>query len=140
MVRIVMAVAFLAWLFSATVSQASEFHRLEHNGRVLEYALILPDHFDKTAPYPVLLALPPGDQSKQLVDAGLHLYWEAEARKRGWVVISPAAPQGESFYTGAEKELPNLLDEISKSVSAQGRRAHSSCVLSPKCHGNRGKS
>ena len=124
MVRIVMAVAFLAWLFSATVSQATEFHRLVHNQRVIEYVLVLPDHFDKTAPYPVLLALPPGDQSKQLVEAGLHLYREAEAKKRGWVVISPAAPEGESFYAGAENELPNLLDEISKLVLFEGGKAH----------------
>ena len=123
MVSIVTA-AFMAWLFVAPVSQATEFHRLVHDGRVIEYALVLPDHFDKTAPYPVLLALPPGDQSKHLVEAGLHLYWEAEAKKRGWVVISPAAPDGESFYTGAEKELPNLLDEISKSVVFEGGKAH----------------
>jgi hypothetical protein len=44
-----------------------------------------------------LLALPPGDQSKELVAAGLRLYWEAQAKKRGWVVISPAAPEGTRF-------------------------------------------
>jgi hypothetical protein len=54
--------------------------------------------FDKTIAYPVLLALPPGDQSKELVAAGLRLYWEAQAKKRGCVVISPAAPEGTSFY------------------------------------------
>jgi hypothetical protein len=52
------------------------------------------------------------------------LYWEAEAKKRGWVVISPAAPEGRSFYTGAEKELPHLLDEISKTVVFEGGKAH----------------
>lgn len=124
MVRMPAAVGFLVWLFSVPLSQAIEFHRLVHNGRVIEYALVIPDHFDKTVPYPVLLALPPGDQSKQLVEAGLNLYWETQAKKRGWVVISPAAPDGESFYTGAEKEIPNLLDEISKTIRFEGGKAH----------------
>lgn len=110
-------------LFTSMV-QAAEFRRLDIKGHVLEYVLILPDHFDKAASYPVLLALPPGDQSRQMVEAGLHLYWEAEAKKRGWVVISPAARDGQSFYTGAEKELPALLDEISKLVVFEGGKAH----------------
>jgi hypothetical protein len=32
------------------------------------------------------------------------LYWEAQAKKRGWVVISPAAPEGTSLYTGGETD------------------------------------
>ena len=124
MVRIFITSAFLLWLPAATFAQAVQFHRLTHNGRVLEYALILLDHFDNTAAYPVLLALPPGDQSRRLVVNGLHLYWESQAKKRGWVVISPAAPEGTTFYTGAENEIPNLLNEISKSVEFEGGKVH----------------
>lgn len=124
MARGLLALAFLACLSSSAVPQAAEFHRLTHHGQVLEYALILPDRFDKTISYPVLLALPPGDQSKPLVMAGLHLYWEAQAKKRGWVVISPAAPEGTNFYSGAESELTNLLDEVSKSVAFEGGKVH----------------
>ena len=124
MERILLVVASLGWLLAAPVSPAAEFHRLVHNGQVIEYALVLPDHFDKATPYPVLLALPPGDQSKPLVEAGLNLYWEAQAKKRGWVVISPAAPDGKNFYSGAEKDIPNLLDEISRIVKFEGGKAH----------------
>src|SRR5271156_3296359 len=124
MPRILFTVVLLALLSSAAVAQATDFRRLAHNGHVLEYALVLPDHFDKTAAYPVLLALPPGDQSKELVLAGLHLYWEAEAQKRGWVVISPAAPPGTNFYSGAESDLPALLDEVAKSVRFEGGKVH----------------
>src|SRR5258708_17805246 len=66
MARGLLALAFLACLSSSAVPQAAEFHRLTHHGQVLEYALILPDRFDKTISYPVLLALPPGDQSKPI--------------------------------------------------------------------------
>jgi poly(3-hydroxybutyrate) depolymerase len=124
MTRHFITAVLLACLSSTSATQIAEFHRLSHNGRVLEYALILPEHFDKTAAYPVLLALPPGDQSKQMVEAGLHLYWEAEAKKRGWVVISPAAPAGTNFYSGEENELSNLLDEVFKSVKFEGGKVH----------------
>jgi pimeloyl-ACP methyl ester carboxylesterase len=124
MARFLFAAGLLVWLSSAAGAQTTEFRRLSHNGRVLEYALILPDRFDKEKSYPVLLALPPGDQSKQLVVNGIHLYWEPEAKKRGWVVVSPAAPEGMSFYTGAEVEIPNLLDEVAKSVVFEGGKAH----------------
>jgi hypothetical protein len=114
----------LILIISTQTIRAEGFRRVEIKGHLLEYALILPDHFDKTAPYPVLLALPPGNQSKELVEAGLRLYWEAEAKKRGWVIISPAAPAGESFYSGAEEALPGLLDEVAKSVVFEGGKAH----------------
>jgi dienelactone hydrolase len=116
--------SFLLWPVHASISQGTEFHRFEHNSRVIEYVLVLPDHFDKSVPYPVLLALPPGDQSKQQVENGLRLYYEPEAKKRGWVVISPAAPAGQNFYSGAETALPALLDDVSNTVQFEGGKAH----------------
>jgi len=59
-----------------------------------------------------------------VTQTGLHLYWDAEAKKRGWVVISPAAPEGTIFYRGAENELANLLEEVSKSVEFEGGKVH----------------
>ncbi len=123
-VCLLFAVTLLGLLLFADRARAADFHQFVHNGHTIDYALVLPDHFDKTKPYSVLLALPPGDQSRQLVEAGLNLYWEAEAKRRGWVVISPAAPEGESFYTGLDKELPSLLDEVAKSVLFEGGKAH----------------
>jgi poly(3-hydroxybutyrate) depolymerase len=123
-VRLMLAVALLGPLLFADRARGADFHEFVHNGHTIDYALVLPDRFDKTKPYSVLLALPPGDQSRQLVEAGLNLYWEAEAKRRGWVVISPAAPEGESFYTGLDKELPSLLDEVAKFVLFEGGKAH----------------
>ncbi|HXM99022.1 MAG TPA: hypothetical protein VN982_11155 [Candidatus Dormibacteraeota bacterium] len=116
--------SFLLLPLLASTSKGSEFHRFEHNGRVIEYVLVLPDHFDKSVLYPVLLALPPGDQSKEQVENGLRLYYEPEAKRRGWVVISPTAPGGQNFFSGAETELPALLDEVSNTVQFEGGKAH----------------
>src|ERR1700732_1300362 len=116
MIRARIVFAFATLMFFTRSVRATEFHRFEHNGQVIEYALVLPDNFDGTKAYPVLLALPPGDQSKRIVEGQLRVFWESEAKKRGWVVVSPAAPEGTSFYSGAEKELLNLLDEVAKTV------------------------
>ncbi len=111
-------------VFFACAACATEFHRFTHEGRTLEYALELPDRYDGSKAYPVLLALPPGDQSKEMVEAGLTSYWKAEGKKRGWVILSPAAPEGENFYSGAQTLLPDLLDAVSKSVAIEGGKVH----------------
>ncbi|RMF81167.1 MAG: hypothetical protein D6737_05870, partial [Chloroflexi bacterium] len=81
------------------------------NGVTLQYALVTPDDFDVTRTYPALLALPPGDQTMQMVDWGLK-YWAEEAARRSWLVVSPASPDGRMFFTGAEVYIPALLDHI----------------------------
>ena len=116
--------ALLCSQMVAAAAHAADDHQFIHNGHTIDYALVLPDHFDKSKAYPVLLALPPGDQSRQMVEAGLNLYWEAEAKRRGWVVISPVAPTGENFYSGLERELPPLVDEVARSVRVEGDKVH----------------
>jgi hypothetical protein len=55
--------------------------------RVRWYATLPPDH-DPAASYPVVLALPPGPGTQAMVQAGLGRYWEAEAARRGYLVLS----------------------------------------------------
>lgn len=116
--------ALLCSQMVAAAAHAADDHQFIHDGHTIDYALVLPDHFDKSKAYPVLLALPPGDQSRQMVEAGLNFYWEAEAKRRGWVVISPIAPSGENFYSGLERELPPLVDEVARSVRVEGGKVH----------------
>lgn len=93
-------------------------------GRTLRYALLLPDHFDPTQTYPTLLALPPGGQDETMVEAGLNRYWGRQATARGWVVVSPVAPEGVLFFQGSEKLIPALLDEIQQRVHIEGGKFH----------------
>ncbi len=93
----------------------------------LEYVLILPEPFDPEREYPALLALPPGAQNQAMVDSGLQRYWAAEAVKRGWVIVSPAAPEraGRAGFNGeALSALPLLLAEVSKQVKIEGGLFH----------------
>ena len=94
------------------------------DGKSLEYALVLPDGFDESEIYPVLLAITGGAQDREAVDWGIQQFWGAEAARRGWIVISPIAPDGELFFRGGQRYIPELLDHIQRRFNVEGGRLH----------------
>ncbi len=102
----------------------TRFETVELDGKKIEYAVVLPKGFDSDKPYRILLALPPGAQNRQMVNAGLSLYWQRGAETYGWIVISPVAPEGTFFNAGAEKLIPDFLDEIQKTYQPAGGKFH----------------
>jgi len=93
-----------------TDERGNMYYSMQINNTSLQYAVILPNNFDANNSYPILLALPPGAQSREMVDVGLSSYWEIEAKRRGWIVLSPVAPNGTLFFKGSEAFLPEFLD------------------------------
>ena len=87
------------------------FEMVMSDGTPLEYGVVLPNDFVDGETYPVLLAFPPGPQTRAMVVAG-NGYWGAEAQARGWVVVSPVAPGGTLFFQGSEQYLPEFLQRI----------------------------
>ena len=94
------------------------------SGTMLEYALLLPENFDPDRMYPILLALPPGPQTKEMVQWGLDNYWAREAVKRGWIVLSPVAPDGVLFFQGGEGVIPELLSRTAQLYQPEGGKYH----------------
>ncbi|MCB0192131.1 MAG: hypothetical protein KDJ65_09315 [Anaerolineae bacterium] len=94
------------------------------NQQSVEYALVLPDAFDPQRAYPLLLTFPPGPQSRDMVTWGLSGYWQAEAQRRGWIVISPAAPNGILFFKGSEVLIPEFLDQVTADYMPEGDKIH----------------
>lgn len=94
------------------------------DGVVLDYGLIVPEGFVVGEVYPVLLALPPGSQTRSLVGIGLDSYWRWEPPGRGWVVISPAAPDGELFFQGSERYMPEFLARMTGLFEPEGGKVH----------------
>ncbi len=92
------------------------------DGTSFRYALLVPDGFDSSLTYPILLALPPGDQSLKMVEAGLGYWFGGE--QLAWVIISPEAPNGQSFYNGSEKYIPELLDELKAKINFENDTVH----------------
>ena len=79
----------LAWPGFAV---SAEFKTIELADKTrIRYALVLPEAYREGEVYPFILALPPGQQDQAMVEAGMRVYWEEEARRRGVIVVSPVA-------------------------------------------------
>ena len=48
----------------------------------------------------------------------------ADLARQGFVVVSPVAPDGELFHTGAERHLPALLRRVRIDFRVAGNRMH----------------
>lgn len=94
------------------------------DGTKLTYASVLPQYFDPTKEYPILLAMPPGDQSQTVTEETLKTYWAVEGYKRGWIILSPVAPDGQLFFNGSEAYIPEFLDLTSRMFLPEGNAYH----------------
>ncbi len=120
--RFLLALAITAPVVRA---QGHEYRELElDGGGSLRYAVSTPADYDSAATYPVLLALPPGQQNEAMVEAGFTRYWGDQSRRAGWVVVSPVAPDGIAFWRGAERHIPALLVRIRETFRIEDGRMH----------------
>ncbi len=106
--------ALAAELASLTLSDGTE----------IEYQLVLPAGFDRDRSYPAILAFPGGRQTLESVEAGLARYWETEARRRGYIVFSPAAPAGRPFYQSGVDLVPEFLERQRAAFNVQDGKFH----------------
>jgi len=91
---------------------------------ILNYLVLMPESYDSTLSYPVLLALPPGAQSINEVEWAINLYYIRQSIQRNWLIVSPVAPNGNLFHEGSEVFIPFLLDEIEQSIHVEGGKFH----------------
>src|SRR5437899_7352343 len=61
----------------------------------VHYKTVLPNGFDPAKAYPAILALGGGPPTMNTVVAILNRNFRAEAEKRGYIVVAPAAPDGD---------------------------------------------
>lgn len=94
------------------------------NGTAIEYSTLVPEGFDVGDTAPVLLAIPPGSQNLQLNLTIMAETYGRPALDNGWVVVSPAAPPGQLYHTGAEALIPDLMEWINGWVTPEGGRPH----------------
>lgn len=80
----------------------------------LEYGLARPRDFDREKEYPVVVALAPGEMTREMAERAYEMYWKSEAGRRGWVVVLAA--------------MPRMAPGIEKNVSVEQRRMELSVV------------
>ncbi|HUS94077.1 MAG TPA: hypothetical protein VMZ24_02750 [Patescibacteria group bacterium] len=87
-------------------------------GKQLEYLYTVPSEFKPGNSYPALLALPAGDQTREM--ALVYEAWLPFFRQPGWVVCSPIAPDGKLFFRGSERYRPQFMDHSESQVKPAG--------------------
>lgn len=88
-------------------------------GLKVTYKVDLPNGYDPAHTYPVILAFTGGGQTMDIVDQTL-TDWRSEAERRGYIVVSPAAPDGMLFFEGGDRIFPAFLDQILKDYKVKG--------------------
>jgi poly(3-hydroxybutyrate) depolymerase len=101
-------------LLLATQPASAEVQEKSKNiaGVTVHYKVVLPNHYDPAKAYPAVLAFGGGPQTMNIVDGAIQRNWRAEAERRGYIVVIPAAPDGQLFFEGGERIFPGFLTKI----------------------------
>jgi predicted peptidase len=92
-------------------------------GLKVDYKVVLPDDFDPARAYPAILVFGGGPQNMRIVDSEL-TRWTAEAERRGYIIVSPAAPSDQLFFENSDRIFPEFLDRLLHDYKVRGGRMH----------------
>lgn len=113
MTRTRIAAAFALSFFASSFAAADVLDQTATiNGMTVNYKVIRPHNFDPAKAYPAVLAFPPGSQDMDMVQVGIDYNYRAEAERRGYIVIEPAAPGGLGFVRGGDRIFPAFIAKL----------------------------
>src|SRR5215510_11783477 len=113
-------VIFLSQPLRAEVLEATK----TVGGTTFHYKTVLPNGYDPAKSYPAILAFGGGPQTMNTVDNILNRNFRAEAEKRGYIVVAPAAPDGELFFDEGDRIFPDFLKIIQADYKIQDNKFH----------------
>jgi len=93
-------------------------------GTTVYYKVVLPNGYDPAKAYPAILAFGGGPQNMTTVDSVLNRNLRAEAEKRGYIVIAPAAPDDQLFFEDGARIFPEFLKLILADYKIQDNKFH----------------
>jgi predicted esterase len=94
------------------------------SGMTVQYKVVLPNGYDPAKAYPAILAFGGGPQTMMTVDGVLNRNLRAEAEKRGYLVIAPAAPEDKLFFEDGARIFPEFLKMILADYKIQDNKFH----------------
>ena len=126
LVRTLSGVAVVsAIVLGGASASASELEKAKKvGGYTVNYKVVLPDDYDANKAYPAILAFGGGPQTMNTVDGILSRNFRAEAEKRGYIVVAPAAPDGDLFFEDGAKIFPEFLKMILAEYKIQNGKFH----------------
>src|SRR6202790_2496439 len=90
----------------------------------VQYKIVLPDGYHPANAYPAILAIGGGAQTMNTVDGVLARNFRAEAEKRGYIVVAPAAPDGDLFFEDGDRIFPDFLKMIEADYKIKDNKFH----------------
>lgn len=93
-------------------------------GTIVHYKTVLPNGYDPAKAYPAVLVMGGGPQTMNTVDNILNRNFRAEAEKRGYIVVAPAAPDNQLFFMGGDRVFPEFLKLILADYKIRGSKFH----------------
>ena len=120
-----LTVAALAAIFAAPSARGEELEKTKKvAGATVHYKVVLPNGYDAAKTYPAILAFGGGPQTMDTVESVLSRNLRAEAEKRGYIVIAPAAPDGDLFFETGSRIFPEFLKGILQEYKIEGNKFH----------------
>jgi poly(3-hydroxybutyrate) depolymerase len=120
--RAVLALGLSALVQPAGAAVAQRVMRVA--GTSVQYKIVLPDGYDAAKEYPAVLVMGGGPQTMDTVDRTLERNFRAEAERRGYIVVAPAAPDGQLFFQEGERIFPEFLETILANYKVAGGKFH----------------
>ena len=93
-------------------------------GTTVSYKLVLPNDYDATKAYPAILVFGGGPQTMNTIEGALARNFQTEAEQRGYIVIGPAAPDGDLFFYDGDRIFPEFFDNIRAAYKIDGGKFH----------------
>lgn len=90
----------------------------------VHYKLILPNGYDPAKAYPAVLAFPGGSQTMSIVQGTVERNWRAQAERRGYIVVVPAAPDGDLFFEEGARVFPEFITKLLADFKVDGGKFH----------------
>jgi predicted peptidase len=122
--RAIASVSAVCFLVTQTAAADVAQRIMRVAGTSVQYKIVLPDGYDPAKTYPAVLVMGGGPQTMNTVDRTLERNFRAEAERRGYIVVAPAAPDGQLFFQGGERIFPEFLEMIASSYNVVDGKFH----------------
>ena len=123
-VRMLSAAVVLVAL-SASPVRAEVVEKSKQVARVnVQYKVVLPTSYDPAKAYPAIIVFGGGPQTMNTVDGTLMRNFREQAEKRGYIVVAPAAPNGDLFFEEGARIFPEFLKMILTDYKIEGGKFH----------------
>jgi poly(3-hydroxybutyrate) depolymerase len=106
-------------------AKAEVLDKTKNIGKItVHYKVVLPNNYDSAKTYPAILGFGGGPQTMNTVDSVIARNFRDEAEKRGYIVVMPAAPNGQLFFESGERIFPEFLKQILADYKIEGNKFH----------------